>query len=365
MPSKTIAISLAFVIMLLEMTFNFPAYAGPTSSTYELKEYGFGAGGIAGATSEKYSLMGVAGEAESGKASSDTYEAGAGLVYTHLANVPPAPSFTNPGNANYNKLKLIINNGDNPDDTKFAIAISTDNFISETKYVQNDQSIGSLLGPEDWQTYDDWGNTEGFWVLGLDPGTTYSVKVTAYRGNFTQSAYGPTAQAITSNPTFSFDLDVSPTNNETDPPFSVPIGELDPAVVKTSTDKVWADVNTNGSGGATIYIYGSNNGLKSATNNYTITSSTGDLDLLTEGYGARGTYANQTSGGPMEIVFPFNKDSNIIGAIDTTKKLIFDSSGNNVTAGRVSFELKAKASAVTKSGGDYGDTITVIAAATY
>jgi hypothetical protein len=179
--------------------------AGPASTNYELKDYGFGAGGSAKLDSTNYSLFGVAGEVESGKPASTNYKAGAGLIYTMQANVPPAPTWTNPA-TNYDRLKFIIQTGGNPSDALFAIAISTDNFVSDTRYVQNDNTVGASLDLEDWQTYTNWGGATGEFVRTLTANTTYQVKVAAKRGNFTQSGYGPSVSAATSNPSLTFGI---------------------------------------------------------------------------------------------------------------------------------------------------------------
>ena len=111
------------------------ALAGPQSTTYELIEYGFGAGGLSGADSTSFSLFGTVGEVDMGKLTSDTYGLGSGLVFTVKADVPPAPSLTNPSQ-NYERLKFIVNEGGNPSDATYAIAISTDNFVADTRFIQ-------------------------------------------------------------------------------------------------------------------------------------------------------------------------------------------------------------------------------------
>ncbi len=64
------------------------------------------------------------------------------------ANVPPAPTFTNPA-SNYDRLKVVVNPGNNASDAVFAIAISSDDFVT-TQYVQSNATTGSILGSEDW-----------------------------------------------------------------------------------------------------------------------------------------------------------------------------------------------------------------------
>lgn len=360
-----VATSFAYLLFTIYYLLAAPAaMAGPTSTNYELKDYTFGGGGTQDSSSTNYKIFGVAGETEFGKPGSANYKAGAGLIYTMQANLPPAPTFTNPANY-YNKLNIVINQGGNPSDAKYAIAISTDNFATETKYVQNDNTVGATLGLEDWQTYSSWGGASGIDIIGLTPGTTYTVKVAAKRGNFTETGFGPTTQASTVNASLTFDIDVAATDTETNPPFSVAIGELTPATVITASNKVWVDVDTNGTGGASIYVYDANAGLKSSNTNYTITAVSNNLAAISEGYGARGSTVAQTSGGPMRKVAPFDGTGDTVGILDSTKRIVFDSTNQPVTAGRVSFEIKAKAGVVAKAASDYADTLTVIASATF
>ena len=82
---------------------------------------------------------------------------------------------------------------------------------------------------------------------------------------------------------------------------------------------------------------------------------------ISEGYGARGTGITESSGGPMEILNPYDGTGDTVGIIDTNKRPISDSSSSPVDTGQFSFELKAKASNTTPAANDYVDTLTVIA----
>lgn len=184
------------------------AIAGPQSTTYELKEFGFGSGGTTGNDSSSYTLFGTSGEIDTGKLDSTTYTSGNGLIFTVISNVPPAPTFSNPNNY-YDRLKFVLDTGGNPSDTKFAIAISQDDFTT-TQYIQSDATVGSSLGSEDWQTYTAWGGATGTTITGLTPNTTYKIKVKAEQGDFSESPWGPTASASTILPSLSFGIS-SPT----------------------------------------------------------------------------------------------------------------------------------------------------------
>ncbi|OGG01743.1 hypothetical protein A2Z33_00180 [Candidatus Gottesmanbacteria bacterium RBG_16_52_11] len=179
-------------------------FAGPVSPNYELKSYGFGAGGVIDATSSAYGMLGIIGEQSGDPATSATYGANPGLVFTKQANVPPAPTFTNPGST-YNRLKLILNTGGNPTDAEYAVAISDDNWAT-TRYVQSDFTPGTALGDEDWLSYTGWGGLGGKYITSLTAATGYQVMVKARHGQFSESAWGPEASAATVSPTLTFAL---------------------------------------------------------------------------------------------------------------------------------------------------------------
>lgn len=346
-----------FFIFGLMIMFVFPA-----STNYQLKDYGFGSGGVGNATSTNYSINAISGEMSGGKETSANYGIGTGLTYTNQANVPLAPLLDNPNNY-YNRLRLVINPSENPSSAKFAIAISEDGFAT-TKYVQNDNTVGDSLGLEDYQTYATWGGATGFYVIGLASGKTYTVKVKAITGKFTETAYGPIATAATSNPTLSFDIDVSATDSETNPPYGINFGSLTAGAVNDSAQRVWVDFSTNGEAGGKIYVSGINGGLKSATNNYLMGALTGNLAAAAEGFGAQAMSATQSSGGPLVEAPLYDQVADNIGTIDASVREIFSTVGP-ISGGRGSFMLKAKSSIITPSANDYTETFTIVAAGNF
>ena len=177
-------------------------YAGPQSTSYELKTYDFGSGGTAETNSTNYSLQGTAGNIDQSQTDSTSYSLNGGLTFVNQSNVPGAPTFTNPA-TNYDRLKFVLDTANNPSDTVFAIAISSDDFVT-TQYVQSDNTVGNTLGAEDWQTYANWGGASGEFVRTLRPNTAYKIKVKAQNGKYTESAYGPTSSATTSIPSLTF-----------------------------------------------------------------------------------------------------------------------------------------------------------------
>lgn len=332
----------------------------PASTNYKLKDFGFGTGGTGNSTSSNYALEAITGEASEDQLAGTSYKVGPGLIFLGQANVPVAPAFTNPSNY-YNKLRIILDASGNPSDTKFAIAISTDNFVT-TKYVQSDNTVGTTLGIEDYQTYANWGGASGEFVIGLAPGTTYKVKAKAMQGKFSETGYGPVATASTVNPTLSFDIDISATDSETDPPFAINMGDLIASTIVSGPQKIWVDFSTNGESGGRVYVIGQNEGLLSATTGHKIKidTDTGNLNSLSEGFGAQGS----TATGGLAIATLYNQGGNTVGKTDQYVREIF-TSASPVSGGRGSFLLKAKSSAVTPSAGDYSELLTVIASGSF
>lgn len=328
----------------------------PASSNYKLDSYGIGSGGTPDSSSSTYRLEGISGEQSGGQSASSSFKVGPGFIFSEQANVPAAPTFTNPANY-YNKLHFVIDTGSNPSDSLFAIAISDDDFVT-TRYIQNDNAVGSTLGLEDYQTYADWGSGTGEDVVGLTPNTTYKIKVKAISGDFTESGYGSAASASTVNSTLSFSIT---TDSQGSPPFSISLGNLSGGVVSTSSDHINVVFATNGSNGGNVYVYDSNSGLDSASAGDTIASATADLSSAPSGYGPRSTSATQSSGGPFTALSPYNGAGDNVGVVDTVIRIIYNSSGP-VVSGSGSFVLKAKPTVLNKAAGDYADTITLIAA---
>lgn len=334
----------------------------PTSNTYQLHDYGIGTGGSSGMTSNNYTANGISGETSGATTTGTTYMLGPGEVAAQQANVPLAPSFSNNGNW-YNKLHFIVNPDNHPSDAKFAIAISTDNFTT-TQYIQHDNTVGNSLGTEDYQTYTSWGAATGEDVVGLLPSTTYKIKVKATTGSYTESAYSPDATAATTAPSMTFDLDVSSSDSETSPPYTINLSDLLPGTVVSGNERIWLDFETNAEAGGRVYLLGANAGLASASASSTITSVSADLAVADDGFGAQSASATQSSGGPLSTMAPYNGSGSNVGIIESTYRSIFTSSGP-VTGGRASFVLMAKASASTPSATDYFERITIVASSSF
>jgi hypothetical protein len=332
----------------------------PASNNYELGSYGFGTGGTSDSSSSNYRINGAAGEV-AGQGNSTNYQVGAGVNYEQQANVPLV-TITNDDNW-YNKLKIVIDPQNNPTDALFAVAISTDGFVT-TQYVKSDLTISSSLSLTDYQTYTSWGGAMGVLIRGLSRSTVYSVKAKAMRGKFTESGYGPTSSASTVDPTLVFDIDVAPTDTSTSPPYVVDFGSIPVSTVSQPADQIWVSLSTNGESGGKVYLSGQNAGLRSSLAGYTISSATGDLSSLAEGFGAQGVSVAQTSGGPLSLVAPYNLSGAQVGVADTVIRELFTAPAP-ITSGRGAFTLLAKTQPLTPSGGDYAELLRAIASASF
>ncbi|MCX6761748.1 MAG: hypothetical protein NTY33_02785 [Candidatus Moranbacteria bacterium] len=219
-----------FLKKIQQIFFVFIFLTMPFSSSYKLKDYGFGSGGASNSSGGGFSLEAITGEMGGSNASGGGLGLRPGLLFPLQANVPTAPTFTNPSSY-YNKLSLIVNTASNPSDTKYAIAISTDNFTT-TNYVQSDNTVGPALGTEDYQLYSAWGGAGGITVIGLIPSTTYYVKIKAMQGKFSETGYGPIATAATISPTLSFSVGTD--DNPSTPPFIINFSSMVPGSVNAS-----------------------------------------------------------------------------------------------------------------------------------
>ncbi len=326
--------------------------AAPSSANYTLKAYDFGNGSGNGG-SANYVVSGHAGGQGSNTLASASYGLPAGIKASTTVAVPGAPTLSDDNNA-YDRLHLVLAAGSAPTDTKYLIAISSDNFTT-TNYVQLDDTVGSTVSAANYQTYTAWGGASGFSILGLAYNTTYKVKVAALQGNGTGSAFGPTASAATSQPSATFGLRTSLTST---PPFSVTFTSLPPSSVVTGNATVTATLTTNAANGGNVSIKDQNSGLKSNTAGYTLASGSADLSSSAKGYGAQVTAASQTSGGPLGSVSPFNGTANNVGALTTSWQPLANFAGA-ITGGSLTFSLLAKTDASVPAASDYSDVLTV------
>lgn len=328
--------------------------AVPTSTNYTLKAFDFGNGGSSG-SSANYGLNGITNGQAGNTVTSSTYLAQPGLSATINANVPPAPNFTNPSNY-YERLKIVLATGNNPTTAKFAIAISNDNFVT-TQYIRSDNTVGSTLTIANYQTYSLWGGASGFFVLGLQPNTTYKIKVKALNGNFSETAYSAVASAATVDPSVTFAVT---TSLSATPPFTANFTSLPAGSVFAANADPVLTLTTNALFGGMVYLNDSNNGLKSTSAGYTIASAAANLGVASSGYGAQVISTSQSSGGPINSVSPYNGVADNVGGLSTTIQPII-STNTAVSGASATIRLKAKTDTLAPSTNDYMDTLTFTA----
>lgn len=256
------------------------------------------------------------------------------------AFTPAAPLLENATTTYYDRLNLTVNPSGNPSDTLFAIAISDDDFATYL-YVQNDNSVGSVLGSEDYQTYDDWGNSSGFEVLQLESNRTYKARVKALNGDFTETGWSPeSAEASTEVPYITLEI----SNAE------VYFGTLSANSV-SQTSGIDVTIDTNATSGYQTYISGTGNSVSGGLYNGSnlITSATTVLSAGTEGYGA------QASSGTATIAGKYGVSGNNVGSVDLIVSPL-SSSASEVLSEVTNVLFKVAISGVTEAG-EYADTV--------
>lgn len=330
--------------------------AAPASTNYILRNYDIGSGGTSSSSSTNYRLNGVSGTQTGAPLTSTNYVVESGLNNSQTVNVPLAPTFTNPSSY-YNRLALTINKGTDPSDTKYLIAISTDNFVT-TRYIQTDNTVGNTGALANYQLYTAWGGATGIIITGLTPSTSYQVKLKAIQGGFTNSGFGPTATAATVATSLTVSLATTSTGT---PPFPVNFTSLTPGTVVSGTADAIIGVSTNAQSGGEVYIKSNNAGLASVLAGSSIASATADLNSAQSGYGAQVISVSQSSGGPLTSLAPFASTGNTVGGLTSSLQKILLTSGP-ITTASATIRLKAKASNITPSSSDYRDQLTLVAA---
>jgi len=338
-------------------------FAGlPTSTNYGLQSYGIGSGGTADSSSTNYQVNGLTGDL-SGHSTSAHYQGGFGFDY-HLQGNVPTLTLTNDDNW-YDKLHLILDPAGNPSDTKFLIAISTDNFAT-TQYVANDFTVTPTLTTSDYMTFAELGGSSGVLLHGLIESTVYSVQADALRnGAFTETGLGPVTSAATVNMQITFRLDVNPTYTSSSPPYVVNLGSLIAGSVVTAPNKIWTTLSTNADSGGYIYGDGQYGGLNSTSAGHTIASNTVDLASASEGFGVQDSSVSQTHGGPLAKNANYTVSGTNVEQVFGSLAELFTTSGAPITAGVGGITVLGKAAQLTPSADDYTETITLVAAGSF
>lgn len=316
------------------------------STNYKLQDYGVNSGGTNDSSSATYKAQAAAGELSGNKTAGSTFNVKSGSIEVEQSDVPPAPTLDNGSGTYYNKLRFIINTGNNPTDATFSVAVSTSASFASTSYIQTDGTLGSS---PIYQTYTDWGGSSGSLAVSLSAGTNYYFKVNAQDGSFTTSPYGPSASIATATTSLSFAVS----------PNSIDLGNLNAGQIVTSPS-ISFSFTTNAEGGGNIYVAGDTAGLTNSSHTITVTPPSADLASLSEGYGLQATSASS----PLTIQSPYSLSGNSIGAVYTSFVPIF-SSTSSVDNATASAQIMAKAAATTPVGTDYQNILTFVAAAAY
>lgn len=333
----------------------------PATSNYQLQSYGFGSGGTSSSSTATYSLEGSVGELSGQPSSTANSSIKPGFIQTQQAHVPQLAGLDNNGGQYYNKLHFAIDPQGNPSDATYLIAVSTDNFVTDTRYVQADGTLSTTLSTAHYQTYSAWGGSAGSVMIGLLPSTTYSVKLRATQGRFTESAYGPATSQATAAPSLTFNL---VTSNQAVPPFSINLGTLNAGSIVTSTETINTTLTTNGTSGGDVYIKGQNGGLTSASTSASIAAVTNDLNSIGQGFGIQNSSVGQTAGGPYSVLSPYNVSGNTVGIVNGTIRSLYTST-TPITGGNGVLRLKAKSTTTNVAANDYQEILTFIAAGNF
>lgn len=333
----------------------------PATTNYQLNSYGFGSGGTAGSSTATYSLEGTSGEFSGQTGSTTNYSAKPGFVQTQQANVPKVSSIDTNGGLYYNRLHFVIDPQGNPSDATFLVAVSSDGFSTDTKYLQTDGTLSASLLLADYQTYAAFGSSGGSLITGLLPATTYTIKIKATQGKHSESAFGPTSALPTAAQTITFNL---VTSNQSVPPFSVDLGSLTSGAISTTAQTINTSFSTNAASGGDVYINGQNSGLLSSSTGYKINAVSTDLTGVGEGFGAQNSSITQTSGGPFSVVSPYSVTGTNVGIVDTTTRSLYSATAP-VTGGAGVLLLKAKSASTDIAASDYQEVLTFTAAANF
>jgi hypothetical protein len=321
-----------------------------SSSNYQLQNYSIGPGATNSSSSTTYKLQGTVGEQANGSTAGSTKTANNGSVQTEQLNVPGAPTLSNGSGTYYNQLGCIINTSNDPSDTTYAIEVATNSSFTSPSYVQASDTLGA--SPV-YQSYSSWGGGSGFLIIGLSSSTTYYVKVAAKEGLFTNTEYGPYASLATVNPTITFSVS----------PNSASLGSFLPNTIVTSSNLSFSYA-TNAASGGNVYVIGKNNGFLSSSQSYLIPAYSGNLASTSQGFGIQASNPNQTSGGPLTTVSPFNGTGNTVGAESNTLQPILTTSAP-IVGGTANADVQAKASSTAPAVNDYQEVFTFIAAASF
>lgn len=304
-----------------------------------------------------------------------------GLQATWEVDVATISTLSNTDNGVtlYDRLLYEINPASNPttaDGARFAVQVSTNNF-STFKYLNtNTYQLDNIPNPDlsiyykpCAQTLDqpsddnrhDCGNVSNLkrYITGLIPDTNYQVRVVSMNGSLTNSEPGP--QTTQSTGAFSLILTINNPN--------IDLGNLSTTSQTFSPTNPSISIETNNLNGYSSYIKGEGNGsgsissLYSSTNNYQISSISGDLgtSVGSEGYGLNATINQGTNITIDDLYNPtiLSRTTNYVGQISRNPTILFSKTGVNSEVVNVVLNIGANIGSQTPAGNDYTDTLTI------
>ncbi len=268
----------------------------------------------------------------------------------------------------YQETALAVN----PADTLYSVMISTDNFVSDIRYIDSSTFMPESISTHnlsDFMPEDNW-EAELLNLKGLEPNTTYYLRAVALQGSFTQTEPGPVRSTTTGIPEVFFDIDIADESGytaESSPPHSIQFTGayelIGGSAAITAQNRIWLDGNTNSSGGYAIIMNGTNGGLYSPTTLQTITSATADLNGVSSGFGLQSEYIDYSTDGPtlgfISSTTDYSGTGNEVGIISTTANKIYDADGP-IIDGRMALKVIAKPGTSYTAATDYSETIFLI-----
>ena len=168
--------TIAAMLLLLVITPTVVIAQNLNSTNYQIEDSTFDGGGES-SSSTNYQSRDSISDVESGDSQSTNFKNPSGFQPGAYPGIPGTPTFVNTGGVLYNALDFIVDVGvGQQTDATFAIAISSDNFVT-TQFIQTTGTLGSS---EAWQNYAGWNSGTGERVTGLSPSTTYKIKVNEF-----------------------------------------------------------------------------------------------------------------------------------------------------------------------------------------
>ncbi len=400
---------LVLLLLVLSISLALPAkiFAEDLDSTnYRLVAPSIGESASGIQSSDSFSALSDSSSVDDFTTTSTTYRTTGGTAAAIEANVPSISCFetnTSSGTCSigsngmqevcstpgcYDRAKFLIDAQGNPSDTRYAVQISTTSDFSANVFKINPvtrllespalnladfiykcewegTSLASYCASPNttWQKYD---------ILGLTPGTTYYLRITALHGStsagsFTQSSWSSTASASTQSTSISIDIDIATsTAGSSSPPYIINLGTMTPNTVTTSTNYIIFRLSSNALSGIGLSIKGTNGGLLNGAS--LIANVNADL-ASTVGYGLRNdsttNSANFTSFIGSITVSSTPSDftdagaTHKVGSPTTSFVSLFTSNSLPLNTGISGYRVKAKPD-LSKAPGNYSETLTYI-----